>query len=50
VPPNDPPANNHLIAHGTAAVLAVFGAGFVRTQQAAERFEAASADVARLAC
>jgi uncharacterized protein with FMN-binding domain len=40
--PNGPPANNHLLALGTAAVLAVFGAGFVRTQEAAERFEGAS--------
>jgi uncharacterized protein with FMN-binding domain len=39
VPPKDNPASNHLLALGTAAVLAVFGAGFVRTQQAAERFE-----------
>ena len=42
MPPKDPPANNHLLALGTAAVLAVFGAGFVRTQQAAERIEGAS--------
>jgi uncharacterized protein with FMN-binding domain len=39
VPPNDHPANNHLLALGTAAVLAVYGAGFVRTQKASERFE-----------
>lgn len=42
MPPKDPPANNHLLTLGTAAVLAVFGAGFVRTQQAAERIEASS--------
>jgi uncharacterized protein with FMN-binding domain len=42
VPPNDPPVNNRLLALGTAAVIAVFGAGFVRTQQAAERIEGAS--------
>lgn len=42
MPPKDPPANNHLLALGTAAVLAVFGAGFVRTQAAAERIEGAS--------
>jgi uncharacterized protein with FMN-binding domain len=42
VPPKDQPANNHLLALGTAAVLAVFGAGFVRTQQAADRIEGAS--------
>ncbi|MDB4890097.1 MAG: hypothetical protein JWL61_1952 [Gemmatimonadetes bacterium] len=39
MPPNDHPANNHLLALGTAAVLAVYGAGFVRTQKASERFE-----------
>lgn len=42
MPPKDPPANTHLLTLGTAAVLAVFGAGFVRTQQAAERIEASS--------
>lgn len=42
VPPNDNPASNHLLALGTAAVLAVFGAGFVRTQKASERFEGES--------
>lgn len=42
VPPNDNPTNNHLLALGTAAVLAVFGAGFVRTQKASERFEGES--------
>ncbi|MEO5818816.1 MAG: FMN-binding protein [Gemmatimonadaceae bacterium] len=42
MPPNDNPANNHLLTLGTAAVLAVFGAGFVRTQKAAERFEGES--------
>jgi uncharacterized protein with FMN-binding domain len=42
VPPNDHPANNHLLALGTAAVLAVYGAGFVRTQKASERFEGES--------
>ena len=42
MPPNDPPTKNHLLALGTAAVLAVFGAGFVRTQQAADRIEGAS--------
>ena len=42
VPPNDPPVKNHLLALGTAAVLAVFGAGFARTQKASERFEGES--------
>ena len=42
MPPNDPPARNHLLAIGTAAVLAVFGAGFARTQKASERFEGES--------
>ena len=42
MPPNDHPANNHLLALGTAAVLAVYGAGFVRTQKASERFEGES--------
>ena len=42
MPQKDPPASNHLLALGTAAVLAVFGAGFVRTQKASERFEGAN--------
>ncbi|MEO8334470.1 MAG: FMN-binding protein [bacterium] len=42
MPPNDHPAHNQLLALGTAAVLAVFGAGFVRTQEASERFEGES--------
>jgi uncharacterized protein with FMN-binding domain len=42
VPPKDAPTNNHLLALGTAAVLAVFGAGLVRTQEAADRIEGAS--------
>lgn len=39
MPPDDFSAKNHLLALGAAAVLAVYGAGFVRTQAAADRFE-----------
>ena len=42
MPPNERPAKSHLVALGAAAVVAVYGAGFVRTQAAAERVEGQS--------
>ena len=39
MPPRDKPIKNQLMALGSAAVLAVYGAGFVRTRSAAERFD-----------
>ncbi|MEP6621583.1 MAG: FMN-binding protein [bacterium] len=39
MPPKDHPTTSHLVALGTAAVLAVYGVGFVRTQAAAARLD-----------
>ena len=39
MPPNDHDIKHHLLALGSAAVIAVYGAGFVRTQGAAARFD-----------
>ncbi|MDB4913800.1 MAG: hypothetical protein JWM95_1444 [Gemmatimonadetes bacterium] len=41
---SDKAGKNHLMALGSAAVLAVYGAGFVRTRAAAERFDGAEAE------